>query len=280
MTIRLKKLRTLNVERPSARGRGAFVSAASGLVVAGKSLYVIADDELHLGVFPASGAGALLALGSGSRPNRRLGAVVPLDPSGAISGVARAIDLSGLYRALGDELGEVNVEGAVVLGPQLCLLNRGHPQRGGSALVRVSLRVVQRSIARHGAIGALRCKVRHFDLGEADGVPLGFTDGTALPDGRLVFCAVAERADDSYQDGPCVAAAIGMIGADGNLEWVRPLHRPWKVEGITARRDGRLLLVTDADDARVPAGLYAAALPVSRVRPRRQPSRRSPGPRR
>lgn len=315
LTIRLKRLRTLLVASPTAKGRGAFISAASGLVAAGRWLYVVADDELHLGVFPATGTGpgtlqrllpgqlpggkkkrkarkadfevlvllprfagfrhgALLAMGSGSRPGRRRGVLVPLDELGAVSGPPVAIDLSGLYRALGERLGEVNVEGAVVIGAKLCLLNRGHPRKGGSALVRISLRAAQRSIAANGAVGALRCQVRHFELGEAEGVPLGFTDGTALPGGRLVFCAVAERADDSYQDGPCIASAIGMIGKDGNLEWVRRLHRPWKVEGLTATRDGRLLLVTDADDALVPAGLYGAGTPGLLVRPRSRPSHR------
>jgi sugar lactone lactonase YvrE len=122
--------------------------------------------------------------------------------------------------------------------------------------------------------------VQHFDLGEADGVPLGFTDGTALPDGRLVFCAVAERADDSYQDGPCAAAGVGIVGADFKLQWVRRLSRPHKVEGIAVRPDGRLLLVTDADDARVPASLYASRATVRSVRARKQPSRRLPSPRR
>lgn len=315
MTVRLQRLRTLRVDRPSAPGRGAFISAASGLVAAGRWLYVIADDELHLGVFPATGTGpgtllrllpgklpgdkkqrkarkadfevlvllprfsgfrhgALLAMGSGSRPGRRRGVLVPLDETGAVSGAPVTIDLSHLYRALGEKLGEVNVEGAVVLGAKLCLLNRGHPRSGGSALVRLSLGAAQRSIVANDAVGALRCQVRYFDLGEAEGVPLGFTDATALPGGRLVFCAVAERADDSYQDGPCIAAAIGMIDDDGSLEWVRRLQKPWKVEGLTATRDGRLLLVTDADDARVPAGLYGAGIPGLLVRPRRRPSRR------
>ena len=114
MTLRLKRLRTLRLKDASAPGRPPFISAASGLVPVGNWLYVIADDELHLGVFPATGAakgtllrllpgklpteakkrkaqkadvevltllprfagcphGALLALGSGSRPNRRRG---------------------------------------------------------------------------------------------------------------------------------------------------------------------------------------------------------------
>ncbi|MEQ1802739.1 MAG: hypothetical protein ABL989_12505 [Gammaproteobacteria bacterium] len=318
MTVRLKQLRTLRLDTPSAPGRGRFISAASGLVAVGPWLYVIADDELQLGAFAAAGSrpgslvrllpgtlpkgkkrrkaekpdfevlallprfpgfphGALLAMGSGSRPNRRRGVLVSLGPSGAIDGDPQVIDLSGLYRELGKHLDEVNVEGAVVLGAQLCLLNRGHPRRGGSAVARLSLRAVQRSIARTGAVEALRCKVHHYDLGEADGVPLGFTDGTVLPDGSLVFSAVAEHAENSYEDGPCRASGIGMIGSGGDLEWLHRLRPPRKVEGITARRTGRqtrLLLVTDADDAAVPAGLFDAALPATAATRKTPPSRR------
>lgn len=318
MTVRLKQLRTLRLDTPSAPGRGTFISAASGLVAVGPWLYVIADDELQLGAFAAAGSrpgslvrllpgtlptgkkrrkaqkpdfevlallprfpgfphGALLAMGSGSRPNRRRGVLVPLGPSGGIAGEAQVIDLSGLYRELGGQLEEVNVEGAVVLGTQLCLLNRGHPRRGGSAVVRLSFRALQRSIARTGAVGALPCKVHHYDLGEAGGVPLGFTDGAALPDGGLVFSAVAERANDSYQDGPCLASGIGMIGSGGDLEWLHWLRPPRKVEGITTRRIGRrtrLLLVTDADDAAVPAGLFDTALPATAANRKTPPSRR------
>ena len=43
------------MEAPSQPGRPAHVSAASGLVRAGDHLYVIADDENHLAVFPATG---------------------------------------------------------------------------------------------------------------------------------------------------------------------------------------------------------------------------------
>ena len=47
--------RTLTLEAPEAPGRPAHVSAASGLVRAGDWLYVVADDALHLAVFPADG---------------------------------------------------------------------------------------------------------------------------------------------------------------------------------------------------------------------------------
>ncbi|MCP3099015.1 hypothetical protein LZ198_09030 [Myxococcus sp. K15C18031901] len=53
--IRTTLRRTLTLEAPEAPGRPAHVSAASGLVRAGDWLYVVADDSLHLAVFPARG---------------------------------------------------------------------------------------------------------------------------------------------------------------------------------------------------------------------------------
>ncbi|QSQ20976.1 hypothetical protein JY651_38100 [Pyxidicoccus parkwayensis] len=47
--------RTLTLESPEEPGRPAHVSAASGLVRAGAWLYIVADDALHLAVFPLAG---------------------------------------------------------------------------------------------------------------------------------------------------------------------------------------------------------------------------------
>ena len=49
------RLRTLTLREASRPGRPAYVSAASGLVRAADRLYVIADDENHLAVFPLEG---------------------------------------------------------------------------------------------------------------------------------------------------------------------------------------------------------------------------------
>ena len=54
--LELRKLRDLEVEEPSAPGRPAHMSAASGVVRRGDFVYVIGDDELHLGVFRLSSA--------------------------------------------------------------------------------------------------------------------------------------------------------------------------------------------------------------------------------
>jgi hypothetical protein len=54
-TIPLTKLRELQLRSASQAGRPSHVSAASGLVRIGQHLYVIADDELCLGMFEVSG---------------------------------------------------------------------------------------------------------------------------------------------------------------------------------------------------------------------------------
>ena len=100
-----------------------------------------------------------------------------------------------------------------------------------------------------------------FDLGQIDGIPFCFTDAAALSDGAMVFTAVAEDTDDTYNDGPCAGAAVGIV--DHELRCLHRLERPYKVEGVDARMEGdvvKLLLVTDADDPNTPAGLFSAAI--------------------
>src|SRR5215218_10191051 len=53
--IALTKIRELDLSAAPAAGRPLHLSAASGLACPGSFIYVVADDELHLGVFPAAG---------------------------------------------------------------------------------------------------------------------------------------------------------------------------------------------------------------------------------
>lgn len=302
MLLRYRKVRQLSVTR-SAHPRGlAFLSAASGLVRVQERLYVIADDELQLGVFdvgstrplrlvrlldgklPADAkkrkakkpdfesllllppsengpGGTLLALGSGSRPNRFIGALLRLDAYGDASGAARRIDLEPLYRTLADRFDELNIEGAFVAGSSLVLLQRG--RRSASAVARFDLGEVLTWLGGKSR-GALRPRsVRRVDLGKADGVAFAFTDGAALPDGTWVFSAVAEARDNSVDDGPCVAAGVGVCDGDDTVRFFATLAPKRKVEGIEATRVGarvRLSVVTDADDPDRPAELGAVSL--------------------
>ena len=305
--IHAERIRELVLGSPSSPHRGQ-VSAASGLVLVGDFLYVVADDEHHLGVFRAEGnregelirifpgdlpqarrarkaekpdlevltrlpsfdgypAGALLALASGSKPNRRTGAVLGLDASGAIVGRPRPIDLSDLYIPLELQCPALNIEGAVIAGSELILLQRGSKGHPTNASIHMPLADVLDAISTGDSVGSPGSLTVHaVDLGVIDDVPLCFTDGAALPDGRIIFTAVAENAEDTYEDGPCTGAAIGILGTDCRLQRLERLQPTHKVEGIHAWIEGaliRMLLVTDADDRNVPSSLLSAELPAS-----------------
>ncbi len=79
----------------------------------------------------------------------------------------------------------------------------------------------------------------------------------------MVFTAVAEDTEDTYYDGLCTGAAIGILDNNGHLRCLHRLDRPQKVEGVDATVDGkviRVLLVTDADDTSIPAELLSATI--------------------
>jgi hypothetical protein len=306
--ITLTKIRDLTLSAASHPGRPLHVSSASGLVRQKSFLYVVADDELHLGVFRAEGNepghlirlfdgvlpdaksdrkrqkpdlealtllpafgdhphGALLALSSGSEPNRRTGALLGLDADGAVDGSRRALDLSPLLVPLEDKFHALNIEGAVVCGGELRLFQRGNTKHAENAIVGFPLSAVL-DVLGSGRTGAIKPAAIHpVDLGQVDGIPFSFTDASALAGGDMVFTAVAEDTADTYNDGPCVAAAVGIVDNDGRLRSFYPLDQPYKVEGVSARVDGdgiRLLLVTDADDADIPAGLFSATIGSNR----------------
>ena len=249
------------------------LSGASGLARARGRLYVAADDELSLGVFPAASrgpgrrlilapgalpddhdarkaakldleavaalpAGGLLVLGSGSAPGRHRGFVASLDGEDVSE-----LDLAQLHAAIARALGgPVNLEGAEWHAGRLVLAHRGV---GGepSALVRVSWPALAVEDVETVACGTL------------DGVALGITDLAALPDGRLLTSLSAEDTDNAYDDGAVTGSALAIAGQE---PW--RLDGPWKVEGIWS--DGReVLMVTDADDRAAPGLLLRAVLP-------------------
>jgi hypothetical protein len=302
--LSLTKIRELDLTAAATAGRPLHVSAASGLVCANSFMYVVADDELHLGVFrvgdnapgrlvrlfegelPDSGRdrkkqkpdlealtllpaheeyphGALLALGSGSTPNRRLGAVLGLDPHGGARGVPQVVDLAPILAPLDDAFPALNIEGAFVSGNELRLFQRGNKRHPKNAIIGFPLSAL-RDILIAGRTDPLTpSTIDPVDLGQIDGIPFSFTDAAALPDGSIVFTAVAEDTDDAYDDGCCVGALVGIADTNGRPRRLHRLEQPYKVEGVDARLDGgliQLLLVTDADDANIPATLFSATI--------------------
>ena len=311
MSLAYRQVRELSLS-PGEHPRGrSFLSAASGLVRVGEHFYVVADDELHLGVFgvdgtaplrlvrlfagelspgaekrkaakpdleslvalPALNAGTgnvLLALGSGSQPNRRRGVLLALDERGEPQGVARAVDLGPLYATLAGHVDSLNIEGAFCETDSdvasLVLLQRGGLGRVNAA-IRFDLADVMAWLVGQRVTAPRPGRVDAYELGAAGGVALAFTDGAALPDGAWLFSAVAEESDNSYDDGACRGAAIGIVDRDGTLRALHALAPTRKVEGVAARVVGDTVLldmVTDADDPNCPALLGATTLPLAR----------------
>lgn len=260
------------------------LSAASGLVILGEAFYVVADDALYLHCYslkdaqfeqrirlregelpadkkarkkvkpdfealvylPASPQhphGALLALGSGSKTNRQRGVLLPLPVD---ENNVHELDFAPLYNRL--PLDDTNIEGAVVCGNELVLLQRGNNRHETSALVRCVLPDVLQ--------GETTASVTPVRLPDINGVPYGFTDGLRLPNGNILFAAVAEDTDNSYSDGACLGAMIGEVTLQGELLRCEPLTETHKIEGIALSDDGKqLYAVTDADDPAIPAQL-------------------------
>jgi len=277
--LRVEQLGTLLLEAPSQPRRPAHLAAASGLVRIGRRIFVVADDELALGVFAAnaSGRGRLQPFADeqlpldhaerkAAKPDLEALALLPIDGllalgSGATDRRERAwlwnatgmreLDLTDLYRALRDRFAELNIEGAAATDDCLWLAQRGNGPAGENALVEVDL-----------DLKTVRA-VTSYELGAVDGVPLTFTDLACLPNGRLVFSAVAEDSDSTYDDGPTVGAGIGVLDPrTGTVEAFDMLPEPLKVEGVAlGLRFDDLLAVADADDVTRPAPLLRVSMP-------------------
>jgi hypothetical protein len=272
-------------------GGERHLSAASGVVRIGELLYVVADDEPAMAVFelerrPLEGElipldptelpsdhaerkaakpdleslcllpdETLFTLGSGATERRERGWALPLG-----GGAPEEISLSDLYATLREDLADLNIEGAAVARERLWLAQRGNGRYGENALIELDLGEVLAGIQRDRAIdpSAIRGLSRH-ELGDVEGVPLTFSDLCPLPDGGLLFAAVAEAGESTYHDGECVGAAVGLLEERG-VRMLEPLAEPHKVEGVSVAAGLDLLLVADADDPAVPAPLLAASL--------------------
>lgn len=298
--LQLHPLRELTLAQDTHTPGQHHLSAASGLVCAHGRAYVVADDELHLAVYRGSTApgrlvrlfagqlpshprerkrqkpdgealalvpatpawphGALLAMGSGSKPQRCLGAWLAQGAEGGLMGAAQVIDLAPLYACLAHWFGELNIEAAFFHRDAFVLLQRGN--RGGSRNAAIHYRAAAILAWLRGTGAAPRpTLVREHALGEVAQVPLTFTDGTALDAEHWLYTAVAEATDDAVADGACVGAVVGIMSRDGEPRAMRALPAGVKAEGVAARVvQGALwlCLVTDADDPGVPSRLWRA----------------------
>lgn len=308
-------LQSLHVD-PSQHPRGAsHLSAASGLVQVKDRLYVVADDELHLGVLAAPGDasehapnpvqlipllpgtlpqgkkarkdakpdfetlavlpahagfryGALLAMGSGSRPNRERAILLALDETGTPNGRAAELDLEVLYAPLHKQMAQLNIEGLWVQDGQMLLMQRGNRQHPASQLLVYEWdAMAEWLVGREPQPPKLKNRIK-MDMGKVDGIPLSLTDGAALPGGLWAYCGVAENTRDSTQDGPCTGSVVGVANQKGKLLCQYAIDGAAKIEGISVRVKGdqvQALLVTDADDPHIASQLLSVQFPMPEI---------------
>lgn len=210
--------------------------------------------------------GGLLILGSGSKKQREQGVIIPFlalptDRQVPILGEVRIINLDPIYDALKDEPGKTNIEGAVILGKEMLLFQRGN-KNNRNAIIRFKWKEFF-AVATGEENTTPDYSIQHYELGEIDTVPLCFTDATALADGRLIFTAAAENTSDAYNDGACMGSAIGIISASGELISICQANKKVKLEGVEVQEGPTALtlwLVSDPDDSLQPGQLFTAQI--------------------
>ncbi len=136
------------------------------------------------------------------------------------------IDLSPLYEMLRSKLGDLNVEGAAVLGDELWLFHRGNEGEAGNVVAEIALHDLAGSLTGDLDIDVEELKeLREYDLGEMDGVELCFSDATALSEDLVCFTASAE----GDEDGDIRGSVVGTISRDGEVQ--APADDRSQVEG-------------------------------------------------
>jgi hypothetical protein len=207
--------------------------------------------------------GGLLGIGSGSNPSRDRGFFCSFAADGSLDEDPREIDMHPVYEALRDEMdGEVNIEGAAVLGVRLWLLHRGNEGRERNAVAEFELEDLSRSLAGDLVVTPSELRsLRAYELGDLDGVPVCFSDATMLSDDLICFTASAEDAES----GDIRGSVVGTIDAGGRVRRLRTIDPRWKVEGVDAAVNTGVidfLFVCDQDDPGAPSPLLNATMPL------------------
>ncbi len=271
------------------------IHSASGVEVLGNRIYIVGDDSAHLYVLdmdwqpagtirlfdspvpdqqpipkaqkpdlealtllPLGDESVLLAIGSGSQENRQDAFVV--HPG---TGLVQRHSLAPLYdhlRTLPGVVGTrlLNLEGAVVTGPEIVFLQRGNVSGTNVAIGFTTIEFVA-WLTAGGSIP--RPVVRSFVLPTVEGYAAGFSGAAPLPSrsGAFLFTASVEATNDEILDGEMLGSFAGIAHLDqpGDLSGrcVPILHHGQaylgKVESICLLTETpttlRALAVTDAD---------------------------------
>jgi hypothetical protein len=207
--------------------------------------------------------GRLVAFGSGSSPQREK--IVTL--AAGTAAMAQQLSGSDFFAGLGVHAtargARLNIEGAVLQGDWLRLLQRGNGKRGlepWNAILDIPLDAFLGWLDGRQPAPPVR-RILEIDLGDIAGVPFGFTDAAVTDDGRIALLACAEDTEDARTDGPVLGCRFGWLAAEDRdvvmTDVVDADGRPirLKLEGIETRIEGGQLfdVVADMDRGEEPA---------------------------
>jgi hypothetical protein len=299
--LELRKLRDLSLAEPSTPGRPAHISSASGVVRRGDYVYVIGDDEVHLGVFQLSSnePGSLRRVLDGELPGdadersrtkpdlEALTVLPPFEehPYGALLGLGSGSGPGrdrGFVCALAADGSIAGEPDELDLAPLYDLLREHAPELNieGAATMGDSVWLLQRGNTEDGSnlvaelsLERLMHSLREDLCLEAEELEaIRRYDLGELDDVRLTFSdatPIADRllvftASAEADDGRICGSVVGTLELDGTVRRLREIDRRWKVEGVHASIDTGVLdftFVCDQDDD-APAPLLSATMPL------------------
>ena len=268
------------------------IFGASGLVKIDDIFYVIADDDLSLGIIEpnkeiifiplVSGtlpknykerkkvkpdwealtlvsktdlATEILAVPSGSKAHRQMGSFIALNDEGVIS---MQVDFSKVYSVLERTFPNLNIEGACLTNNFFQLFQRGNGADSKNAIINLDLEGVLSDIRSSQILAENRIiNIKEYSLGHISGIPLSFTDACFVNEEETWFLAAAEGGASTYDDGAFAGAVIGIIDRHGEIKEKFLLDIKYKPEGLTVeigKNSERIIhVVTDADSSEISA---------------------------
>jgi uncharacterized protein DUF6929 len=299
--LELRKLRDLSLAEPAAPGRPAHISSASGVVRRGDYVYVIGDDELHLGVFQLSSnePGRMRRVLEGELPTdsadrsrakpdlEALTVLPPFEdhPYGALLGLGSGSGPGrdrGFVCALAADGSIAGEPDELDLAPLYGLLREHASELNieGAATMGDSVWLLQRGNSEDGSNLVAELSLERLmrslqedlclEAEELEAVrryDLGDIDGVALTFSDATPIAdhlLVFTASAEADDGRICGSVVGTLEPDGTVRRLRTIDRRWKVEGVHAAIDTGVLdftFVCDQDDD-APAPLLSATMPL------------------
>ncbi len=289
------KEKMINEIKPVARknlvfnvnGNETFLTAASGLVRTETKIYVVADNDLKLGIldiedgsrtldailpgvlpidekarkkekpdfesmFRVSDArlpsDGLVAFPSGSTEKRFTAVYVPTRADGSVNlNGIVKFDLTPIFRPLVEKYGAINIEGSLIEGDRLVLFHRGNSEGDSNKIFEF-----KKSDFIDLIMGINN--ENKIDLLSTQIIDVGELDGVkltvtdiALFENRRFFIAAAENTTNPIDDGEVMGTVLGEVSSGGKVKIYGTLIRQ-KAEGLSLRRVGQSVEVSMVTD--------------------------------